>query len=397
MKKQPFARKPMPLTDRSACCALTAVVSVLIKGAVWANIRDEVIQWVTEQRDLELRSRRSVVMNPRFDAFQKYLDEWAKGDNWPSPDRWDDDPPLSSNVLSVVDYLLIPEVRDILNASHSDPLSRDDFAGTLGPKLPALVIRWGRARKRELTAFLRKSLGPSPADRVDDPLALAAFTFDCDYKDSICHGEFMRFPDVLDHRCVMTLWNEQSSYPVFSYENMVLEWARQRDVRSCWSTAHIRVNQRVTPRKIFAIIRACGLDPFTATYDDMWACKTRMTCGECSVRGPNDAGGYQVFNWKGAVGIFSARSMCTGALLILEVKLLHQDCAKHFDMKRPCNWIVLPEEIGVRVRNFEVAAKKTGSEFRRYIKFIRCPECCSCYAVCRVQDQDKLLKHFMDK
>lgn len=274
----------------------------------WATIRNDVIRWVETKRDERMAANRRVTLWKRFDAFRAHLDGWLKSGGWPDPELWGDYPPMDSDALKMSDYLFIPEIRGILEAPDDKPFTQADFDTALRPKMADLVIRWYWERWEELTTFLRASFGSgSSVDDVDDPLLLATYTFDCACPKAICHAQFMAFPRVLEHRCsyVDLALDAQMGQ---AYELNVTSYLARTQIKPRWTTDDILVNKRVTPKKASAIVKACGLDPGIATVQDMWECKKRLLCGTCFDE-PSPSGGYQIFNWKGAVSSFARFSL----------------------------------------------------------------------------------------
>ena len=270
----------------------------------------------------------------RFNGFRTYFEQWLRGGGWPSEKHWQAkgiDTPLPSSAANLLDFLLMPAVRAVLDLPGSDPLENSDFQEALHPDLLSeCVFRWYRERKAEVTNFLRDTLGPdSPVHRLEDPLALAAYTFDCARKDEFtcCHEQFMAFPDVLSHRCGRH-WTPSSKFPKMSYEAIVHAYGPSESLKPAWTTSGLAVNKRVIPDLAYSVIRACDMDPETSTHEDMWTCKKRLSCRQCleavkirelieEVHLPR-----QVFNWKGAVGIDTmqfTKLTRTHALMLLYV------------------------------------------------------------------------------
>lgn len=76
----------------------------------------------------------------------------------------------------VHDLAIMPEVRELIDASDDDDLDEEELADALVPMLPALERKWQRERRKEYRALLADHL-----DAVDgvDVLELAAAVFRC--------------------------------------------------------------------------------------------------------------------------------------------------------------------------------------------------------------------------
>ena len=266
------------------------------------------MQWARAiKQECTFNARRAAII-PRIKTFRRFLKAWLSNrHNWPGSEHWaDDDTPMSSDALTVVDYLLFPEVRELLDSPGSGPVTRELLETRLAPVLPELVVRWYWERRQELTDFLRHSLeGKSHAQAVEDPLSLAIYSFDCAFDLNvfpldICHQQFMTFPAVLSHRCGAVVY-KQRGFSDSSYEVLVDMYAAENQLKRGWTTENIIVNKRIIPEMATAIVRACGLDPNTASPADMWACKARLGCEKCWEHPAGSREARPVFSWKGIV------------------------------------------------------------------------------------------------
>ena len=267
------------------------------RRVAWAKIRDEAVAWIELQRDKRLRDHRNKVMAPRFSLFKKFIGAWA-AKLWPIGQ--DDDFPISSKVLSCLDYVLMPQVQSVLDVREGAVVTWEVLEEHVEPILPLLVFDWLDDRKDELRAKLEEVFDSLP--KGEEALHLATSLFDC----TACGERFMTFMEVLEHRCRYEIRKDNG------YQTKPLAWQtiaranlRQPGEPFEWDAKRFAVNRHVFPLKARALIEACGLDAGRATASDMEKCKKRMTCSDCTERGPSKGGGYEVFNWKRAVRLLS--------------------------------------------------------------------------------------------
>ncbi|KAI0781001.1 hypothetical protein BD413DRAFT_675505 [Trametes elegans] len=303
LAQQPFAKKPTAITDRT-----------------WSNIRDDVVKFVEKKKGQDLRRKRTPVIRPRVTMFLELCKEWLK--DWDAED-YDPDDLRAIDRMKPADFLLLPEVMVIMDMSETPFSVHPDCFHAVKIGLPPLVALWYEAREQELNAIARNALPELPQDK--DPISLAICAFDC--VSPACPARFMHYPEVLNHRCAHAL---KLSTPLWldspSCEDIVKTIIREDPEVAHWEPGFVRVNAHVLAHKASAIVRACGLDPNTASPGQMDRC------------GVDGGDGYEVFDWRRA--------------------LLHEAGHRHWGNTEPCTWVVLPEETAAHIREYEQSVRE---------------------------------------
>lgn len=235
-----------------------------------------------------------MVMEGRFDLFRQCTVNWIKSYSV-------DGLPLSGLKLS--DWLLLPIVEEVLDEPDSVSLTMQHITDELEPFIADAVQKWYKERREELLSQLGRIRSLSDMPKDFDLLQLAVHTFDC----VACHERFMPFPDVIVHRCAHVPYVRERGQKDSSYTSLVNGYlGRQLNQPVAWSPDLVRVNTRLYPDKVNALIQKFGSRPDTATHYDMERQRKRVVCDECSEqveRGRPRFRKYEVFDWKRAVSI----------------------------------------------------------------------------------------------
>ncbi|KAF7311521.1 F-box domain-containing protein [Mycena kentingensis (nom. inval.)] len=99
----------------------------------------------------------------------------------------------------LVDILLIPQVRAILNASVEDARIDQDLISLLRPVLPALLQTWASEALSQLNQHARQLLGLP--DSTPTPLELAIAVTSCPTPSYLCNKQNTYFHELLTHSC----------------------------------------------------------------------------------------------------------------------------------------------------------------------------------------------------
>ena len=218
----------------------------------------------------------------------------------------------------LIDFAMMKEVQDIVRSSQSTPVTADTFS-TLIPELDA---RWTAEREYELKDLLSKQLGFIPAGV--DPFKLAMGFFFC--TEGECHHSFLRYPEILGHRCTRKKYasddeNELEIVPyafaATQYQDRLMDRAAwERDSRigefTPFSLECINKGETKTEKAVRAmreILTAMGLDPFTATVEDLENCTTRLRCTTCARKRLENV--KLAYGWEAAVSAPSSHPSST--------------------------------------------------------------------------------------
>ncbi len=202
------------------------------------------------------------------------------------------------------DYALLPTFRDLMEASADTEITKDALLELCEAQIPTLEAQWREDRKRDLVGTIVRGVkmfpGLSLPEDDDTLLALAIATFDC----QSCTYKGMRWPQILAHRCA-----RQVSFLAFyfgdndKYRHAIARACIEHKEQPPWpQDAAFSFNPGL--ERMFAVIRACGKDPSTATAEEMDACEVRLLCRSCdSPADPADrrSANYTAFDWKSGV------------------------------------------------------------------------------------------------
>ncbi|KAI0731026.1 hypothetical protein C8Q76DRAFT_793128 [Earliella scabrosa] len=213
------------------------------------------------------------------------------------------------NRPSLMDLALTDTCRALCEAPTSEPVTIEHFTNVL----PSMITRWETERKREFTEFLRFYLPDVPEDIDITELAIAVFVCFHGYNPSpgrdgtIC---IWRFPEVLGHSCLHSggvkdrALNHNDTYVTIAKDvSSALAWSKARSVfwyeDRCWDShlAPIKDHAGAIIGMMRLIVRALGLDPLRATYQELELCDRRVRCLVCAEEGREE----YVYTWEAAL------------------------------------------------------------------------------------------------
>lgn len=193
-----------------------------------------------------------------------------------------------------IDFAFMPECRAIIDVPATETATDDQFADIV----PTLIMRWEADIKKQLTDYIRPYLGEVDPDV--DPLELAISFFFFNWKEAYVQGcdGYMRFPDILAHKCVRLRDCFRFHYGATdtlesgeAYTRTINSLGRLPQDRpqtmygsegsTCILTNHpFRFNPfhdadseaRQPAKAMRQLVSALGLDPARATFDDLKRC-----------------------------------------------------------------------------------------------------------------------------
>ncbi|KAG7451980.1 uncharacterized protein BT62DRAFT_941002 [Guyanagaster necrorhizus] len=174
------------------------------------------------------------------------------------------DVPLLPIFPKAVDAALLEPFSKIV---FDTPLDQDitESLKAAGIRLPKAAAEWRKKQDSGLRALMEKA-GLKP------DLNLATAFFSCNYCRRVC-----QYPYVLAHRCKLSY--SVSFYPEDWKTYALMYMCRETNVP--WSASQYTVNGEIL-RRVQCIIQTCGLNPETATYEDMNSLDCRVICVNCS-------------------------------------------------------------------------------------------------------------------
>ncbi|KAJ7444862.1 hypothetical protein FB451DRAFT_1376335 [Mycena latifolia] len=183
--------------------------------------------------------------------------------------------PAFSVTPRLVDILLIPAVRKVLEQEGDAPLSPEQLISTLRPIMPALLETWVGEAETQIATHARKLLNLEGENAPADPLTLAIAYVNCPQP---C-GTAGYFSRLSKHSCTSSWshlpwsWhhgNDADSYEVLA-ENCTLEKPFTPIILNFGGALH----------GLEGVVRAYGRDPKTATVKEMAGERRLVTCSLC--------------------------------------------------------------------------------------------------------------------
>ena len=210
----------------------------------------------------------------------------------------------------LIDFLVMPQVRALVDAPSSQAVTRDDFLAML----PALGESWMRERKRNLEVLLKQQLGKIVSGT--DPFELAMGMFFCN---GGCGHAVLRYPEVLVHGCTRKITVEDvkkrykdDDYTYTAALHHATPGLRARTWDEGWDGAYVPFNlkcvkdKKATKKALNAlrlILVAMELDPTTTTFSELQACGIRLQCETCKNETPSQD---FVYGWEAAVRLLES-------------------------------------------------------------------------------------------
>ena len=212
-----------------------------------------------------------------------------------------------------IDFALMDECKALTDTSGSKSVTRADFDAII----PTLAARWEEERKDELTNALHPHLPAAPPDT--DPLNLAIAVFPCCCPRVMSGYSHYHYPAVLGHPCSRSM-NSLSLLglgvlDVYTLTAISLHSDGFPSKRIYpFALKRLGKSDKVLATSVKAmcnIVTALGLDPATATVDDLRNCEGRVCCSTCqTVSDPlykNSLRG-RVYSWEAAVSVSPMQS-----------------------------------------------------------------------------------------
>ncbi|KAK0481358.1 hypothetical protein IW261DRAFT_1681036 [Armillaria novae-zelandiae] len=242
--------------------------SRLLTERAWSTMSDTLICIVKQHRDHRL----SWAVQKRMGNFKEAYSATTR------------DVPLFPIYPKAVDAALLKPFSRLLFAT---PLHQDitESLTAAWAQLPRVADEWRETQNSALKALMLKA-------GLEPNLNLATSFFKC----SFCH-RLCQYPYVLAHRCPLRY--PQESFVHDNWKNLAMSYLSRRGDAATWSASQYMVDGEVL-RRVQSIIQACGLDPETATHEDMDSLNCRVICQCCST-----SVGSFVMQWQiAAVGYF---------------------------------------------------------------------------------------------
>ncbi|PPR01424.1 hypothetical protein CVT24_001898 [Panaeolus cyanescens] len=182
-------------------------------------------------------------------------------------------------------------VKDLVFKTSPEVTLEDIDFGFVNELLPEIVQHWRESASAQLVAKIRSTMGVQHDIDPSTVLSLATSVFACDDRYP-CFKRSLWFSDALAHPCC----TPPSSQNDVGMENepTYLHFARKP-----WSAKTLQF-RKFDYNVISQVVELCGLDPATATIEQMNALDHVFECTKC--RKPSS--GRQVMNWQGVLQHF---------------------------------------------------------------------------------------------
>ena len=288
------------------CCILSQALIVLLHVDAYINT------FMENVKTRRLRKERDTLLVKRLPILRKIYDICVEIY------------PVNSIIPTASDMFLDPVVQDLfIRPPLSTTFTDEDFAA-VGALFPDIVLRWRNKTEEKLLNMI------APSQNINESsLQLATTIFSC----RRCANEPLTYPRVLVHRCVAfhgTVSDEDESM------------LRCFLVCPYWNSGDLTAFDAQKIVSLSEAIKLCGLDPKSATREDMDKQDPIFECLAC-----NDARkGRCTLSWLGVVCFFfffSFLPMMTSRQL---VHLRHHPQEKWDDLKIE----LLGEEDATKVR-----------------------------------------------
>jgi len=258
-------KKPQDLTDR-----------------IWSNIKQPLFDILKEIRRERLKVEHHNRLRKRANVVVGLLKAYTL------------ERPVNDIIPGPADICEMDEFKAVIKDTPDDvEVSQDAFEHAMG-RLPQLITEWRSAKDAELVRIMKAStaLAPSEPQLTSQPgsdrmqLERATTLFECKQ----C-GTTVSYPRILMHHCTHSYsWH---NHDVDDPRSIL--WEILLDVP--WNLGG-KVGVKVQGKVIASqIVQSCGLDPDTASSQEMDELDARFECVKCF----SDKSGRYIMGWRMAV------------------------------------------------------------------------------------------------
>ncbi|KAJ6520163.1 hypothetical protein C8R45DRAFT_51161 [Mycena sanguinolenta] len=249
-----------------------------LTNRTWNTIEPEMVKYMEQMKAKRLEREYVALLAERRTMASKVLRTFKR-----SQLPWTDVMP------GVPDFHEFPKIKDIISQPASVTVDEQTFEALL-PDFPDLIATWREGLLQHMVATYKRDSNADAvqADNVlEDRLKLATSVFKCNscggsnitddfFGTSHRQCQPLFYPKTLAHRCLTRV----SGYSAMMFMN---------DSRDCaWRSNLLKFDTR-TSEFVEKVVRACGIDPETATVEDMDAADKRLACHACAQRGSKAA------------------------------------------------------------------------------------------------------------
>jgi hypothetical protein len=193
--------------------------------------------------------------------------------------------PINSIIPCVSDVYLDPVVQDLITSPPLSATFTNENLATVEALFPDIILRWRKQTEEKLLNM--SSQGCSTQNVPESALQLATTIFSC----TLCPDEPLTYPRVLIHRCAT-----KNCYhnPVVDDDLSVLKRSLNC---SYWNSGNNMIFEAQKITTLTKVIKLCGLDPKSATREDMDKQNPIFECLACN----DTRKGRCTLSWLGVV------------------------------------------------------------------------------------------------
>ncbi|KAI0675173.1 hypothetical protein C8Q78DRAFT_525438 [Trametes maxima] len=254
-----------------------------LTNQAWEAMRESVMKFVHEHRDKMMIKERRKAIIARLQVMREAIaaHHEALGRNKRPRTKEEDREPRPGDLAH------LSEFHKVLFTNPEVPLTKESFAAAL-ESLPDMIERWTERQRERYEARALHGLRGTPAAEADNIFELAVCTFSCTRG---CRDDWLRWPDILGHPCFWPRFGRLPDEMKDDFDSAV--HAACGHELFYGHNPHVVFNPHLGMTR--RIIRACGEDPDSVTWDAMQASPVRLRCTKCS-----NANCCEVFDWISA-------------------------------------------------------------------------------------------------
>ncbi|KAF6743372.1 hypothetical protein DFP72DRAFT_128589 [Ephemerocybe angulata] len=241
-----------------------------VTDAIWANVKGKLEPAIIEARNLRLALDLEPTVEKRMgileDVYSTYLEGLRPSEQYFCP-------PLE-------DLRPIPEVLTILEADKTHKITQSDFKPVVDV-LDDLVACYQEEKKKTLVNLLNSSRGRY----MNEPLELARNVF----RRAGCQGSSVR-SQAPTSDCVLVGWAMLGTHITDAYSEVMLRPGVYLNMPAGF------IYNELSSRHSGELIDMAGLNPQTASINEMDSMDPRFICDTCST--PK---GYAILSWRAAL------------------------------------------------------------------------------------------------
>ncbi|KAK0486365.1 hypothetical protein IW261DRAFT_1455107 [Armillaria novae-zelandiae] len=243
------------LIDELACHKLVRQSQQkLLTERAWSTMSDPLISIVKQHRKVRLLD----VVETRMSNFRTTYNNAIR------------DVPLLPIYPKAVDAAVLKPFSKLLFDTPLDQDITESVTAALA-ELPRVADKWRETQNSSLQALMLKA-------GLEPNLILATSFFKC----NLCHLLY-QYPYVLAHRCLSSPYPHTYFSDPDNWKDYALDYLLQCERGPIWSVSQYKVDGEALKR-VQSIIQACGLNPETATHEDMESLNCRVTCSNDKAR-----------------------------------------------------------------------------------------------------------------